>query len=80
MDLRIGVCGIACEKCPRMSMGRCPNGPQGCVPKENRFCAISTCAHHRGASFCFECPEFPCTTTKQGPIAYGYCQFISGKE
>jgi hypothetical protein len=23
--------------------------------------------------------EFPCETTKQGPISYGYCQYISGK-
>lgn len=37
--MKIGVCGIACEKCP----------------------------------------EFPCETTKAGPIAFGYCQYISGK-
>jgi hypothetical protein len=29
---------------------------------------------------CFDCPEFPCETTKKGPISFGYCQFISGKE
>jgi hypothetical protein len=28
---------------------------------------------------CFECAEFPCETTKKGPIAYGYCQYISGR-
>jgi hypothetical protein len=28
---------------------------------------------------CFVCAEFPCETTKQGPISYGYCQYISGK-
>jgi hypothetical protein len=28
---------------------------------------------------CFECKEFPCETTKQGPVSYGYCQFLAGK-
>jgi hypothetical protein len=79
-NVRIGVCGIACEKCPRMVSGKCPNGPTGCVPKENKFCAVATCAHRKGVRLCFECKEFPCETTKSGPISYGYCEFISGKE
>jgi hypothetical protein len=29
---------------------------------------------------CFQCPEFPCETTKSGPISFGYCQYIAGKE
>ena len=78
--MKIGVCGIACEKCPRMTKGICPNGPAGCTPKENRFCAITTCASKKGVRLCFECAEFPCETTKSGPIAHGYCQYISGKE
>ena len=80
MEFRIGVCGITCEKCPRMMAGRCPNGKEGCVPKENQFCEVSTCAFRRGERLCFECSEFPCQTTKKGPISFGYCQFISGKE
>jgi hypothetical protein len=40
--MKIAVCGIACEACPRMVRGTCE-------------------------------------TTKKGPIAFGYCQYISGK-
>jgi hypothetical protein len=77
--MRIGVCGIACEKCPRMTAASCPNGPAGCRPKDNKFCRIASCAYGKGVSICFECAEFPCEVTKSGPIAYGYCQYISGK-
>lgn len=62
-----------------MTSGKCPNGSVGCVPKENPFCEVATCAFHKQVSHCFECGEFPCEVTKKGPIAYGYCQFISGK-
>jgi len=58
----------------------CPNYPQGCVPKENKFCKIATCAFEKGVRICFACSEFPCETTKEGPIAFGYCQYISGKK
>jgi len=78
--MRIGVCGIACEKCPRMARGQCPNGETGCVPKDNKFCQIATCAFTRKTRWCFECSNFPCDITKTGPINYGYCQYISGKE
>jgi hypothetical protein len=77
--MKIGVCGIACEKCPRMTGGLCPNGPTGCQPRENKFCKIASCAHQKGVSLCFECAEFPCETTKSGPISFGYCGYISGK-
>jgi hypothetical protein len=50
------------------------------VPKDNPFCKIATCAFGKGVKLCFECAEFPCETTKSGPISYGYCQYISGKE
>lgn len=76
--MRIGVCGIACEKCPMMTKRACPNGADGCVPKLNRFCEVATCAFERGERYCFECDRFPCETTKEGPIAYDYCKFISG--
>ncbi|HUS74924.1 MAG TPA: DUF3795 domain-containing protein [Methanothrix sp.] len=79
-SLKIGVCGIACQACPRMVSGKCPNGEAGCRPRENRMCQIATCAFRKGVALCFQCPEFPCETTKQGPISYGYCQFISGKD
>ncbi|MDI7275725.1 MAG: DUF3795 domain-containing protein [Anaerolineae bacterium] len=77
--MKIGVCGIACEKCPRMSRGICPSGEVGCRPKENPFCAIATCAHRKGVALCFECADFPCETTRSGPIAYDYCRYIAGE-
>jgi len=67
--VRIGVCGVACEKCPRMVAGACPSRDVGCVPKENKSCAIATCAFRKGVKLCFECEELPCETTKTGPIS-----------
>lgn len=78
--MKIGVCGIACEKCPRMQKGSCPNGESGCRPRENKFCSIATCAHLKKIDLCFYCDNFPCEKTKSGPIAFGYCRYISGKE
>jgi hypothetical protein len=77
--MKIGVCGIACEKCPKMAKGQCPNGDQGCQPRENKFCQICTCAFGKGVRLCFECTQFPCETTKAGPIGYRYCQYLAGK-
>jgi len=77
--MRIGVCGIACEKCPRMAKGVCPNGDTGCVPKNNKFCKIVTCAFNKGVKLCFECGDFPCETTKTGPVSYGYCLYLTDK-
>ncbi|MCX6560379.1 MAG: DUF3795 domain-containing protein [Candidatus Aminicenantes bacterium] len=77
--MRIGVCGIACEKCPRRTAGQCPNGPDGCRPKANPFCAVATCALSKGQVLCFECPEFPCEVTAKGPISAGYCGYIAMK-
>lgn len=78
--MKIGVCGIACEKCPKMMKGTCPSYPVGCEPKENPFCKVATCAYRKGVKLCFNCPDFPCETTRSGPIAFGYCTYISGKE
>ncbi|NMC59766.1 MAG: DUF3795 domain-containing protein [Candidatus Methanofastidiosa archaeon] len=77
--MKIGVCGIACEKCPKMMRKECPNGDIGCVPKENKFCKIATCAYEKKINLCFECSEFPCEITKSGPISFGYCQYLTGK-
>jgi hypothetical protein len=44
------------------------------------MCRVATCAFHKGVRLCFECAEFPCETTKLGPISYGYCTYISGRE
>ena len=77
--MRIGVFGIAYERCLRMVADKHPSGKRVCILKENRFCKISTCAFNKGVKICFECPDFPCETNKQGPIDFGYCMFISGK-
>jgi len=79
MEMKIGVCGIACEACPRMVRGACPNGPGGCLARDNRMCKIASCAFQRGVELCFKCSHFPCETTKEGPISYGYCMYLSGK-
>ncbi|HNT73234.1 MAG: DUF3795 domain-containing protein [Methanothrix sp.] len=76
--MKIGVCGVSCEICPRRLKGACPNGEAGCLPRMNEFCKISTCALNKGVSHCFSCPEFPCETTRAGPISLGFCQYISG--
>ena len=78
--MKIGVCGIACEICPRMVKGLCPNGEKGCTPRENKLCQICSCAFKKGVRYCFQCEEFPCETTKSGPFSFGYCQYISSKE
>ncbi|OGE81357.1 MAG: hypothetical protein A2Y39_01340 [Candidatus Delongbacteria bacterium GWF2_40_14] len=77
--MKIAVCGIACEKCPMMAKKECPNGEKGCTPRLNKFCKIATCAFEKKVNLCFECKEFPCEITKSGPISYGYCEYISGK-
>jgi hypothetical protein len=78
--VKIGVCGIACEKCPRMTKGNCPNRETGCLPRENPFCKIASCAFVKNVRICFECPDFPCEVTKTGPVSYGYCTYLAGKE
>jgi len=77
--MKIGVCGIACEKCPKMVNNSCPNGETGCVARDNKFCKICSCAYQKGEELCFECREFPCELTKSGPISFGYCQYIASK-
>jgi hypothetical protein len=78
--MKIGVCGIACEKCPRMVKGTCPNGKKGCVARENNFCTVANCAFNRGVKYCFDCSKFPCELTKSSPINYGFCKFISERK
>jgi len=76
----IGICGIACERCPRRDKDACPNGREGCTARDNPHCRIATCAFHRGVKLCFECPAFPCDNTKTGPLNYGYCQYIACRD
>ncbi|MFX0073386.1 MAG: hypothetical protein ACFFAO_20095 [Candidatus Hermodarchaeota archaeon] len=75
----IAVCGIACEICPRRVQGTCPVGEHGCTPRQNNMCKICDCAFQKEIRYCFECEEFPCKLTENGPINFGYCKYISGK-
>jgi hypothetical protein len=63
-----------------MVKGKCPNGPAGCVPRDNKFCKTTTCAFQKGVALCFECAQFPCELTRHGPISFGYCEYIAGRE
>ncbi len=65
--LKIGVCGIACGKCPEYTSKRC----KGCNPEiPANICPLPKCAENKGAELCFNCSEFPCEKNyKGGPIA-----------
>jgi len=78
--MRAGVCGIACEVCPRRLRGDCPSGEDGCRPRENPHCPVATCALRRGVALCFRCPEFPCDTLRDhGPIVHELYRFLAGE-
>jgi hypothetical protein len=66
-ELKIGVCGIVCGKCPEYINERC----KGCSPKVPAdICPLPKCADDKGMSCCFDCAEFPCEKNyKGGPIA-----------
>lgn len=78
--MKIGVCGIACEVCPKMVRGKCPVGEAGCYPREGTPCTICSCAFKKGLKHCFSCGEFPCALHREGPLAFGFCQYIAGAE
>jgi len=70
-DLRIGVCGIACFKCPKYINKECP----GCQP--NEFCPLPECAKNKGVGLCFECKDFPCKLNyEKGPIVKDLLDFF----
>lgn len=70
-DSKIGVCGIACFKCPRFVRKACP----GCRP--NEFCPLPECAQDKGVELCFECKEFPCKLSyEKGPIVKELLDFF----
>jgi len=52
--MKIGTCGVLCEYCPRLAIGKCT----GCNP--NPYCGMPDCAQERGVRLCFECVDFPC--------------------
>jgi hypothetical protein len=71
---KIGVCGLACFKCPKFAKKECP----GCEP--NEFCPLPQCAD-KGIGFCFKCKEFPCDLHyKKGPLQKDLLDFHKRKE
>ncbi|MCE5296720.1 MAG: hypothetical protein LLG16_06415 [Euryarchaeota archaeon] len=77
--MKVGVCGIACEVCPRMTGGTCPNGPRGRVQRSNRLCKICSCALGTGVRTRYEYKLLPYEKTKEGLVSFGHRQYISGK-
>ena len=62
-ELKIGVCGLVCSKCPKYKIKECP----GCQP--NEFCPLPACAKEKEVDCCFNCGDFPCEKNyKGGPI------------
>jgi len=62
-ELKIGVCGLVCEECPKYVKKECP----GCRP--NEFCPLPECAKEKSVDLCFNCEEFPCKLNyEKGPI------------
>lgn len=78
--MKIGVCGIGCEICPKMVKGVCPVGEMGCYPRRETPCKVCSCAFEKEIEHCFACAKFPCELTKESPIAFGFCQFIASRE
>ena len=74
-DLKIGVCGIVCGKCPKYISKECP----GCKP--NELCPLPECVKNKGVNLCFECKEFPCKLNyEKGPIIKGLLDFFKEKK
>lgn len=61
--MKIGVCGLVCDKCPAFASKKCP----GCHPSPH--CPLPACAKKKKVKFCFECKDFPCEKNyKGGPL------------
>lgn len=58
-ETRFSLCGLNCRLCSMHLGGYCPGCGGGAG---NQSCAIAKCSlEHCGASFCWECPEYPCS-------------------
>ena len=62
--MKIGVCGIVCEKC---------------VSTQNPMCPTAIYAFNIGVRLCFECSDFPHENTAEVPISCSYCKYLSEK-
>ena len=58
-ETRFSLCGLNCALCSMHLGGYCPGCGGGAG---NQSCAIAKCSlAHGGVSFCWECPEYPCS-------------------
>lgn len=58
-ELRFSLCGLNCCLCSMHLGGYCPGCGGG---PGNQSCAKARCSlEHGGVSFCWECPEYPCS-------------------
>ncbi len=64
MDLTyIAYCGVDCSVCPDRLADKCP-GCRQTAWKEGNECMPVACCGKKGASFCGQCPDFPCGDMK----------------
>jgi hypothetical protein len=58
-ETRFSLCGLNCALCVMHLGGHCPGCGGG---PGNQSCTIARCSlEHGGVSFCWECPEYPCS-------------------
>lgn len=58
-ETRLSLCGLNCALCSMHLGGYCPGCGGGAG---NQSCVIAKCSlEHGGVSFCWECPEYPCS-------------------
>ena len=61
-------CGMNCMVCYKHCCHKKPCA--GCLnqdtgkPEHCRKCKIKDCIHHKGYTYCFQCPEYPCRQIK----------------
>ena len=67
-------CGMNCMVCYRHCYHKkpcagCLEGDRG-KPEHCRACKIKDCIKEKGLSYCFQCPEYPCTQIKNLERSY----------
>jgi len=69
--MKIAVCGIACEKCPRMLSQKCPNGEVGCTPRETKCAKSVHVPLKKACGYVSSAPSFPVKLPGLGRSASG---------
>ena len=70
----LAPCGVNCLVCSAFLRRRKPcsgcHGDDADKPKHCSTCKIKVCAEEHGVDFCFECPDYPCTSIKRLDARY----------